>query len=222
MSIQLTQTTPHSRNLPTARNGWFCRLQAKLMAKRAPAYNQMVGDRKYILLGNLTGTVLEIGPGTGTNLPFYRSDIHWIGVEPSLAMHPYLTEQAAKARLTGELRTGIAEALDVADNYVDAVVSTLVLCSVEDQHQALAEIKRVLKPGGKFVFIEHVAAPEGTSTRRWQEWLTPVSKAVADGCHPNRETWKAIAQAGFTQVEIEHFALPVALEGPHIAGFAVK
>ena len=121
-----------------------------------------------------------------------------------------------------ELRTGSAERLDVEDATADAVVSTLVLCSVADLAAVLKEIRRVLKPGGRFVFIEHVAAPQGTWLRRAQRAFRPLSKTFADGCQPDRETWRAIEAAGFAQVDLEHFRAPAPIISPHIAGVAVK
>jgi len=93
---------------------------------------------------------------------------------------------------------------------------------VEDLGAALREIRRVLKPGGRFVFIEHVAAPAGSWRRRLQRWVRPVWRALGDGCHPDRETLQAIRAAGFARVEAEEFLAPVGLVAPHIAGFAVN
>jgi ubiquinone/menaquinone biosynthesis C-methylase UbiE len=103
------------------------------------------------------------------------------------------------------------------------VVSTLVLCSVPQPEATLQEILRILKPGGRFVFIEHVAARRGTRLRAVQNLIQPVWSLVGDGCHPNRETWDTISQAGFAQTEIEHFWFPGGgPAGPHIAGTGVK
>jgi ubiquinone/menaquinone biosynthesis C-methylase UbiE len=121
-----------------------------------------------------------------------------------------------------DIVNGTAEHLDVADNSVDVVVTTLVLCSVRDPEAALGEIVRVLKPGGRFIFIEHVAASRGTLTH-WTQWAVgPAWKVVADGCRPTRETWRVIEQAGFGHVALEHFRLPWPIVGPHIAGVATK
>ncbi len=185
-------------------------------------YETMIAPRKAALFGGLAGDVLEIGPGGGPNLRYYAPDVRWIGVEPNPYMHDYLRERATQQGLDVDLRLGMAEALPAADNSMDAVVSTLVLCSVDDQAQVLAEIRRVLKPGGKFLFIEHVAAPRHTGLRRVQNAVRPLWQVLGDGCRPNRETWRAIEQAGFSEVQIDHFAVQMPFVKPHIAGYAVK
>ncbi len=208
---------------PQARRaGWYKRLFAYMMAQENAEYDDAVAGRKRTLLGNLHGDVLEIGPGAGPNLSFYAPGIHWVGVEPNPAMWPYAQREAKQLGLNIELRDGTAEHLPAADNSVDAVVGTLVLCSVRSQTGTLQEILRVLKPGGQYVFMEHVAAPRGTGTRRLQNIVQPLWGAFADGCHANRETWTAIEQAGFSRVQLEHFRLDGPIAGPHIAGFAVK
>ena len=99
------------------------------------------------LFGDLAGTVLEIGPGTGVNLPYLRPDrVHWIGVEPNPFMQPYISEEANKLDMPVEIRIGTADKLPVSDSSVDAVISTLVLCCVPSQQCSLKEMLRVLKP----------------------------------------------------------------------------
>jgi ubiquinone/menaquinone biosynthesis C-methylase UbiE len=137
-------------------------------------------------------------------------------------MFPYARKEAERLGMAIQLREGRAEQLPADDNSFDAVVSTLVLCSVADPQRVLQEIRRVLKVGGRFVFIEHVAAPHDTGLRRLQNLIKPLWKPMADGCNPNRETWTAIEKAGFRHVEIEHFRLNVPIVGPHIAGYAEK
>jgi ubiquinone/menaquinone biosynthesis C-methylase UbiE len=192
-----------------------------MMAKETE-HETLVADRKRALLSGLHGNVLEIGPGTGPNLTYYPRDIHWLGIEPNPAMYPYVEKEARRLGLQIELRDGHAETLDAPDNSMDAVVSTLVFCSVRDPKKALQEVLRVLKPGGRFVFVEHVAAPRNTGSRRFQSFIRPVWSLFSDGCHPDRETWTAIEKAGFSQVKIDHFRIPAPIIGPHISGFAVK
>lgn len=202
------------------RNGWYQRVFAWCMARTGQS--ELVADRKRALLSNLQGNVLEIGPGTGPNLAYYAPGIRWIGIEPNPHMHSYLRAEAARLGLAVDLRTGTAERLAAADAGVDAVVSTLVLCSVADLPGTLREIRRVLRPGGQFVFIEHVAARRGTGLRRRQSLIRPLWRVIGDGCHPDREIGAAIAQAGFAQVDYQDFTIPVPIVGPHIAGRAVK
>ena len=200
----------------------YKRLIARFLATHDDAYDASIAPRKQTLFAGLAGDVLEIGPGGGPNLRYLAANVRWIGVEPNPYMHPYLRAEAKRRGIPVDLRLGNADALPAADNSLDAVISTLVLCSVPDPARALAEVRRVLKPGGKFVFMEHVAAAPGTSLRRWQDWLRPVWQTLGDGCHPNRETWQTIADAGFDRVRIEHFAASVPVVRPHIAGVAVK
>lgn len=202
--------------------GWYQRIHAHIMEQGKRSYEPLVRERKQALFGSLHGAVLEIGPGTGPNLAYYPQHTRWIGVEPNPHMHPYLYAEAARHGIAVELRSGSAERLPADDASVDVVVSTLVLCSVGDVAQTLREVRRVLKPGGRFVFVEHVAAPRGSRLRTVQNLIQPLWTPLADGCHPNRETWNDIEQAGFVDVRVEHFRLPVGPAGPHIAGVAVR
>jgi len=173
------------------------------------------------LLGELRGTVLEIGAGSGANFADLSPDIRWIGLEPNSGLHQRLQRAAAAWGHRGGVVEGVAERIPLADRSVDAVLGTLVLCSVADQPRALAEVMRVLRPGGRFVFLEHVASAPGTWSRRVQALWAPISRLV-DGCDPSRETWRTIQQAGFDHLELERFAFrgPLGVEIPHIAGWA--
>lgn len=197
-------------------------MMAFMLSRGSGRHERHVADRKRALLGDLHGTMLEIGPGTGVNLNYYPAGIRWIGIEPNPFMHPYLRKEADRLGLRVELRDGTAERLDFADGSLDAVVSTLVLCSVRDLAGTLGEIRRVLKPGGRFVFLEHVAAPAATWLRRVQRWVRPPWRALADGCCPDRETWLVLENAGFAQVNYERFRVPIPIASPHIAGLAIK
>lgn len=216
-------STGSDTGLPTPRRAsWYQRLFATMLASASKTHQQYYDARKRALLGDLHGDVLEIGPGTGPNLAYYSRDVRWLGFEPNPAMFPYVQREAQRLDMTVQLREGRAEHLDAADNSFDAVVGTLVLCSVPDPQRTLQEIQRVLKAGGRFVFIEHVAAPRKSGLRRFQRIVGPVWKTLADGCHPDRETWATIENAGFSRVQLDHFRLNVPIIGPHIAGFAIK
>jgi SAM-dependent methyltransferase len=186
-------------------------------------YERIVGERKRALLAGLSGYVVEIGPGTGVNLKYYDKDVTWIGIEPNEYAHPYIEKEAERVGLnTYRVLPLTAEGLPLANGSIDAVVGTLVLCTVPSQRVALSEIYRVLKPGGKFIFMEHVAAPRGTFTRRFQRLIRPAWKLIADGCHPDRETYTAIADAGFGDVQGDCFYVHKTFVSPHVAGVARK
>jgi|DewCreStandDraft_5_1066085.scaffolds.fasta_scaffold00973_21 ubiquinone/menaquinone biosynthesis C-methylase UbiE len=206
------------------RHGLVQRLFAWMLARSEGVTNRLLETRKRALFSGLRGTVVELGPGTGANLPYLPREVRWIGVEPNPYMHRYLREKAARLGREISLLCGMAEQLPLAGESADAVITTLVLCSVDNVPQVLGEVRRVLRPGGRFIFIEHVAAPRGTLLRRIQEAVRPVWTVVADGCHPDRETWAALEAAGFSDLRYERFELPVPLKiiAPCIAGSAVK
>lgn len=182
------------------------------------------GRRKYDLFKNLSGKVLEIGPGTGVNFEYYPNHIEWIGLEPSTAMQSYLKRKAKERMITTTILSEGAEHIPFPDESVDYVICTLVLCSVRSQETAVAEIKRVLKSGGKFIFIEHVGATKGSTVRKVQEFLRPLWKILADGCDPARDTGRTLDHAGFADVSYELFdqAGAFGIKIPHIAGEAIK
>lgn len=192
------------------------------MSRISGRYERLISSRKDRLLQGLVGRVLEIGPGTGPNLRFLAPEAFWIGVEPNRHMYGYLAEEARRRRRSIHVIQGSAEALPLADRSVGIVLATLVLCSVDAPERTLLEIHRVLEPGGRFVFIEHVAAPPGSWLRRGQRWIRPAWRRVADGCRPDRETDRLIREAGFDRVEMERFRLPLPLVSPHVAGMAWK
>ena len=198
------------------------------MASEDERSHELYKDKKSELLGQLSGTVLEIGPGTGVNLQFLKQEVEWIGIEPNTAMHPYLMEKVARLGMKVQLRTGLAEGLGVQQQSVDAVISTLVLCSVSSVSETLNEVVRVLKPGGRFVFIEHVADQPGT-LRRWVQRSLPYSpwRYFSDGCNPGRDIGSEIDAAGFSQVSRQAYhqegeGIILAINRPHIYGVAIK
>jgi SAM-dependent methyltransferase len=199
------------------------RIFAWFMARFGPKADRYLAPYKSRLFADVSGRVLEIGPGAGANLRhFAAKKICWIGVEPNPYMNGHLTEEARRLGLRIELLCGTAEELPIRAASIDYAISTLVLCSVVDQCRALSELLRVLKPGGKLIFIEHVAAPPGTLLRRIQSAVKPLWRRMGDGCHPDRETRAAIERCGITVAQVDEFAAPLPVVRPHIAGYAIK
>lgn len=205
-----------------AKGGLRARFFAALLPTLSQGHAHVSEPWRRRLLGDLAGTVLEIGPGTGVNLAYLPDGVYWIGLEPNPYFHPHLRRALSLRGLSGDVLLGQAEAIPLPEGSVEAVVATLVLCSVEDPRRALAEILRVLKPEGRFVFLEHVAAPRGSGPRWAQDLLCPLWAFLGDGCHPNRETLALIREAGFARVEAASFALTLPLVAPHVAGVAWK
>ena len=128
--------------------------------------------------------------------------MRWIGVEPNPFFHDRLRARGERLGIDVDVRAATAEALPVADQSVDAVISSLVLCSVRDPEAALREVRRVLRPGGRFVFVEHVAAPHGTGCASRSAPCARSGGALSDGCHPDRDTGRLIEAAGFADVDL--------------------
>lgn len=184
------------------------------------AERKWMGERRARLLAGARGAVLEIGGGTGANLPHYRNVERVTVSEPDPFMRRRLRPKLEAALVPVEVSEAGAEALTFPDGSFDTVVSTLVLCTVPDQGAALDEIRRVLRPGGRLLFIEHVRA-EG-STARWQDRIEPLWGRLFGGCHPNRDTVAAIEAAGFEIEMLEGFYPPTPFSGiiPHFQGSA--
>lgn len=150
----------------------------------------------------IEGRVLEVGVGVGANWPYLPPGIVYAGVDPDTYMMGRARAHAAHAGIELHLCLAAGEALPFADYTFDVVLSTLTLCSVDDQATVLAEIRRVLKPGGTFRFWEHVR-PGGRVRGRLADFATPGWKRIGGGCHPNRRTVEAIQSAGFTITGLE-------------------
>ncbi len=178
------------------------------------------------LLSDISGDVLEVGSGTGINLSYYPSSINKLTLtEPEPHMLKILRNNLN--HIVGEKCTAIectANALKFPDNSFDAVVSTLVLCSVDSTDKTLSEIKRVLKPGGKFYFIEHVIAKETPKLIKWQKLFQPFWIHMCGNCHLTRDTEADISNAGFKFHSIERLKSlgSPAIVSPTIKGIAVN
>jgi ubiquinone/menaquinone biosynthesis C-methylase UbiE len=179
-------------------------------------------ERRRELLAQAHGRVLEIGGGTGANLPFYGAAVCSLTVtEPDEAMARRLERHVNEQDRPIELVRASAENLPFEDGSFDFVVSTLVLCSVEDQPRALGELRRVLKPDGQLMFIEHVRSDEDRLAR-WQDRLNWVNQLVVN-CDCNRRTLDGIRAAGFSIAVLTHGELPKAppFVRPLIVGAAI-
>lgn len=163
------------------------------------------------LLQDLEGTVLEIGAGTGANLAAYGPSLdQLLLVEPDPAMRGVLAARAAAASpARAVVLAATASRLPVHDGSIDAVVSTLVLCSVRSLDRALAEVRRVLRPGGRLHLIEHVAARPGSLLHGGQRFLAPAWSRVGGGCSLTRPTKELLAAAGFDVSDVRADTLPV-------------
>jgi ubiquinone/menaquinone biosynthesis C-methylase UbiE len=153
------------------------------------------------------GRILEIGFGTGMNLKYYPSSVRRIeAIDPDLDLDRYSQPRIAAANIDVDFHHLDAEHLPFEAESFDTVVSTLTLCSIPDVEHALGEIRRVLKPGGQFLFLEHGRAPDA-SLARWQDRLTPAWKPVGGGCHLNRPMRELITAAGLTLDPVQNYYL---------------
>jgi ubiquinone/menaquinone biosynthesis C-methylase UbiE len=162
-----------------------------------------LGAHRSILLSMAAGRVIEIGAGTGANLPFYRDAVSDLVVcEPAAPMARKLELKLASFGRPVRIVRAPAENLPLENASFDVAVSTLVLCTVGNPQRSLAELHRVLKPGGQLLFIEHVRAEE-PRLARWQDRLNFLNKRIAEGCNCNRNTVAEIAAAGFTVTKLD-------------------
>lgn len=149
------------------------------------------------------GRVLEVGMGSGLNLPLYPPRVECvIGVEPSPRLLAMAHRAMNKATVPVEFLEASAEAIPLTDKSIDTVVTTWTLCSIPDASRALLEMRRVLKPGGRLLFVEHGRSPDAR-VRRWQDRLTPPWKRIGGGCHLNRAIGELIKGAGFRIERLE-------------------
>ncbi|MFT7485522.1 MAG: ubiquinone/menaquinone biosynthesis C-methylase UbiE [Candidatus Paceibacteria bacterium] len=189
-------------------------------------YESVMNERKQALLSRVRGKVVELGPGTGVNLKLLPKGVEWMGIEPNVHMHPILLAKAEALGISADLRCLSAGNLPLEDASVDSVFATLVFCSVDDVDAALAEIHRVLKPGGCFIFWEHVLAQAGFCLRASQHLITPLHLFCGDGCRCNRDFSRALRASPFQNIELEEFRVPPAAAPvwvrPHVAGVALR
>lgn len=182
---------------------WYDRVVLPMLIDLACGQKTVAEQRRKVV-PLASGRVLEIGLGTGLNLAHYdaRKVESITGVDPAEQMSPRARKRIEASGLKVELLAASAERLPVPDRSFDSAVSTYTLCSIPDPLQALKEVRRALKPGGRLFFTEHGMAPDA-SVRKWQERLDSVWPRVSGGCHLNRDVPALLAQAGFTLENIQ-------------------
>ena len=199
---------------PSARaSSWSDRRFAEVMECGMADYERVVAPVKRDLFADLAGAdVVEVGMGPGPSLPlFQEAGVRAVrGIEPNVEMHPLATARAAQCGLRRlQLSTGVAEELPLPDDSCDVLVATMLMCSVASPPRALQEFARVLRPGGRYIFIEHVAAPAGSALRGLQGALDVPQQLMCNGCHLTRSPMAALeAEPGFRgRVHARRFSL---------------
>lgn len=152
--------------------------------------------------------VVELGPGPGANLRYLPRGTRLIAIEPNRHMHPVLELRAKQFGIELDLRSLAGEQLDLPSESVDFVFSSLVLCTVEKPEQVIAEVLRVLKPGGYFACVEHVMAPTGSAIQRLQHLVRRPWKWIFEGCDLCRDTGATLRSSGFSSIEVKPLVLP--------------
>lgn len=164
--------------------------------------HRLLPYRERVIAG-AEGRVLEVGIGSGLNLPFYGAQVREVlGLDPAPRLIAMAHRAAQEAAIPVTFLEGSAEAIPLDDASVDTIVVTWTLCSIPDAGHAVHEMRRVLKPVGQLLFVEHGRAPE-PGVCRWQDWLTPVWKRISGGCHLNRPIRTLIDSNGFAMAQIE-------------------
>ena len=191
--------------MPTARRDFSrARIRTRIEAAilRHSPEHPAVEARKREVIGAMRGTVVELGPGPGTNMPYYADDVQLVAVEPNPGMHPHLREAAAAHDVDIDIRTIHGEDVAVEDHSADAVVGTLLLCGVDDPDQVLAQVRRILRPGGTYFFFEHVVGPPGSLLRGVQKVVKAPHRWFANGCEVDRDTATTLRRAGFADLDL--------------------
>ncbi len=177
------------------------RLFAALWSRVHADVDATLGPAKEHVFRDIPAQILEIGPGVGSNFHRYPDGTRVIAYEPNPHMHKRLEHTAAEHGIVLDLRSAKAESLLEPDASQDVVIATLTLCSVDDPATVIAEVHRVLRPGGRFLFVEHIAAAEGTALRYLQGVLAPIWAVLSDRCRLAAHTNEEIERAGFAAVD---------------------
>lgn len=162
------------------------------LAMQSPALTKLRAQ----MVPQATGKVLEVGIGSGLNLPFYSKGVQVIGVDPSVELQEYAREVANESQVDVDFIAQGCEDLPLGSDSIDTAVVTWTFCTIPEPEVALAEIRRVLKPNGKLVFVEHGQAKEA-NIAKWQDRINPIWKVIGGGCNLNRKPDETIAEQGF-------------------------
>jgi SAM-dependent methyltransferase len=182
-------------------NAWFFNVMDDYMHGK-------YGQIKAGLFEQTPATVVELGAGAGANLRYLPRGVRLIAIEPNVRMHPVLHRRAAERGIELDLRGLRGEELDLASGSVDFVFCSLVLCSVERPAQVIAEVRRILKPGGRFACVEHVVAPQNSLIHGIQRSIRGPWKWLFEGCDLCRDTGTTLRSSGFSQVDVQPLVLP--------------
>ncbi|XP_024532603.1 methyltransferase-like protein 7B isoform X3 [Selaginella moellendorffii] len=220
---------------------WIEKLYAKFMNSFSGSGFDKDTAKLFSQIDGRARTVLEVGIGTGVNFKYLsgRNDLKITGVDPNKSMEKYAVNSLVAAGFRGdqfEFIHGVGEKIPLESSSIDVVISTLVLCSVTDVSSTMQEVIRVLKPGGQFLFVEHVGAqgkisfsfpcfhdlwmdPDGSWLNLFQNLLNPIQVFVADGCHLNRDTLSFIRKARFSSIDARSYRFPS--KNPLISSYIV-
>lgn len=165
-------------------------------------------DIKAGLLKDLPPVVVELGPGPGANLRYLPRGTRLIAIEPNRHMHPILQRRAAEFGIDLDLRGLVGEQLDLPAESVDFVFSSLVLCTVDQPERVLSQVRRVLRPGGRFACVEHVEAPPDSPIRGIQHAIRRPWRWLFEGCDLCRNTGATLQASGFSRVDVKPLILP--------------
>jgi ubiquinone/menaquinone biosynthesis C-methylase UbiE len=203
--MQTTDTAPTTHPAAAAfHHGGISRFNAWFFTAFAGYINHIARHHKRAAFEGLaSGTVLELGAGTGANVDLLAPGTQLLALEPSLAMHDRLRQRCEQAGVDVTILPTGAEAIPLPDASVDEVICSLVLCTVDDPGQVLREVRRVLRPGGRFRFVEHVAAPRRGVRRAIQRTIRRPWGWLFEGCRPDRHTPALIERAGFSDLRLE-------------------
>ncbi|HUD03981.1 MAG TPA: methyltransferase domain-containing protein [Candidatus Paceibacterota bacterium] len=174
------------------------RLFSKLLVRSGDRVDKILNDKKVSLFSGIGGKTLEIGAGIGVNARYFSDKSNLIALEPNHYFQSYLVNKYSKVIISS------AEKIDLPNNSIDNVISSLVLCSVSNESKVISEIYRILKPGGKYYLIEHIP-----SDKYWlkifQRFFSPIYQFFGDGCHPERDIVKEVNKSSFNILKLEKF-----------------